>query len=117
MVLNVADVSSNNTADKSKGNNYFTAIDENDAVIIKVTEGLSYVNPLANDQYTYAKNKNKLIGLYHFIVGGLSPQQQAQYFFNTAKNYILNQPTLLMLDWERPASYPALTGDEHNVWR
>lgn len=104
-MLNVADISVHNS-------NYTTAINENDAVIVKITEGLSYVNPLANEQYQAAKSAGKLVGIYHFIVGGLDSAAQADYFYQNAKNYADEDGTVLVLDWERPKLYPNLSGDE-----
>lgn len=105
MSLIVVDISSNNP-------DYKPIIDGADAVIIKISEGLNYINPLANEQYAYAKSKNKLIGLYHFVVGSTTSVEQANFFYNSAQNYINDDPTLLVFDWERPQGYPALTGDE-----
>jgi len=104
-MLNVADISVHNS-------NYATAINENDGVIVKITEGLSYVNPLANEQYQAAKAAGKLLGVYHFIVGGLDSAAQADYFYNNAENYINEDGTKVILDWERPQGYPNLSGNE-----
>lgn len=104
-MLNVADISVHNS-------NYATAINENDGVIVKITEGLSYVNPLANEQYEAAKAAGKLVGIYHFIVGGLDAASQADYFYQNAKNYADEDGTVLVLDWEQPQGYPNLSGNE-----
>lgn len=104
-MLNVADISVHNS-------NYATAINENDGVIVKITEGLSYVNPLANEQYEAAKAAGKLSGVYHFIVGGLDAAAQADYFYQNAANYINEDGTKVILDWEKPQYYPSLSGNE-----
>lgn len=104
-MLNVADISVHNS-------NYATAINENDGVIVKITEGLSYVNPLANEQYEAAKASGKLLGVYHFIVGGLDAVAQADYFYQNAANYINEDGTKVILDWEKPQDYPNLSGNE-----
>ena len=105
MTLWVADISGNNA-------NYNSFIKNNDAVIIKISEGLSYINPLANAQYQAVKQAGKKIGFYHFLVGGLDARKQAEYFYNNAKNYLNEDGAVLALDFERPSGYPALTGNE-----
>lgn len=105
MSLFVADISANNA-------NYNSFIKDNDAVIIKISEGLSYINPLANAQYQAVKQAGKKIGFYHFIVGGLDSRKQAEYFYNNAKNYLNESGAMVVLDWERPSGYPALSGNE-----
>lgn len=109
MSLWVADISAHNP-------NYAQIIKDNDAVIVKVTEGLSYVNPLANAQIEATLKANKGLGLYHFIVGGLDVKAQAQYFYNNAKNYIDRAGVVVILDWEKPSGYPALSGNEPKVF-
>lgn len=101
----VADISGHNT-------NYVPIIDNSDAVIVKVSEGTSYINPLAVAQIETTIQKGKLLGLYHFIIGGSDVRAQADYFYNNAKNYADKPGVKLVLDWERPQGYPALTGDE-----
>jgi len=105
MSLFVADISANNA-------NYNSFIKNNDAVIIKISEGLTYINPLANAQYQAVKQAGKKIGFYHFIVGGLDSRRQAEYFYNNAKNYLNEPGAILVLDWEKGPGYPNLTGNE-----
>lgn len=105
MTLYVADLSSNNAS-------YDSIIRNNDAAIIKITEGLSYVSPLANAQVATVRKYKKRLGLYHFIVGGLSARKQAEYFYNNAKGYINQKNVVVVLDWEKPSGYPALSGNE-----
>lgn len=105
MSLFVADISANNA-------NYNSFIRNNDAVIIKISEGLSYINPLANAQYQAVKKAGKKIGFYHFIVGGLDARRQAEYFYNNAKNYLNEPGAIPVLDWEKGPGYPNLTGNE-----
>lgn len=109
MSLWVADISAHNT-------DYSQIIKDNDAIIVKVTEGLSYINPLANAQIEATLQANKGLGLYHFIVGGLDVKAQAQYFYNNAKNYIDKDGVIVILDWERPSGYPSLSDDEPKVF-
>lgn len=68
-----------------------------DFVIIKATQGIDYVSPVCNAQYTGAKNSGKLRGLYHYADGSGS-EKEAQYFLDNIKNYI--GEAVLALDWE-----------------
>ena len=66
-------------------------------VIVKATQGTSYVNPRCNHQYELAGQLGKLRGLYHYAGGG-NPESEAQYFINNIKNYV--GKGILILDWE-----------------
>lgn len=66
-------------------------------VIVKATQGTSYVNPRCNHQYELAGQLGKLRGLYHYAGGG-NPETEAQYFINNIKNYV--GKAVLILDWE-----------------
>lgn len=68
-----------------------------DGVIIKATQGTTYVNPFCNAQYALAKKKGKLLGLYHYAGGG-DPVAEANYFIANIKNYV--GEAVLALDWE-----------------
>lgn len=109
MTLWVADISANNP-------NYESIIKNNDATIVKVSEGLTYINPLANAQINTVLKYGKRLGLYHFIVGGIDIKAQADYFYNHASNYINQKGTIVVLDWERPSNYPGLTGNEPKIF-
>lgn len=74
-----------------------------DFVIIKATEGTSYVNPACNDQYMSAKKSGKKIGLYHFASTGSTAEEQANYFVDNVKNYLIEDHSLAFLDWEAQA--------------
>lgn len=74
-----------------------------DFVIIKATEGTSYINPVYNSQYASAKKAGKKIGLYHVAIKGVSAEEQANYFVNSVKNYLLEGHSLAFLDWEAEA--------------
>ena len=71
--------------------------DHAQAVIVKATQGTSYVNPRCNHQYELAGQLGKLRGLYHYAGGG-NPEAEAQYFINNIKNYV--GKAVLILDWE-----------------
>lgn len=66
-------------------------------VIVKATQGTSYVNPRCNHQWDLAGQLGKLRGLYHYAGGG-NPESEAQYFINNIKNYV--GQGILILDWE-----------------
>lgn len=66
-------------------------------VIVKATQGTSYVNPRCNHQYELAGQLGKLRGLYHYAGGG-NPESEARYFINNIKNYV--GKAVLILDWE-----------------
>lgn len=68
-----------------------------DFVIIKATQGTTYVNSAMVKQYESAKSAGKLIGLYHYAGGG-DPVAEANFFLKTIKNYI--GTAILVLDWE-----------------
>lgn len=68
-----------------------------DGVIVKATQGTSYVNPRCNHQWELAGSLGKLRGLYHYAGGG-NPESEAQYFINNIKNYV--GKAVLILDWE-----------------
>lgn len=107
MTLWVADISANNSVA-----NWRQAIKDNDAIIIKISEGLTYVSPVANAQYQDVKKAGKRIGFYHFVVGGIDPVKQAEFFYNNAKNYLNENGAVVAFDFEQPDGYPNLTGNE-----
>lgn len=65
--------------------------------IVKMTQGIDYVNPIANAQYAAAKKAGRLLGAYHYA-GGNDPVKEANYFINNIKNYV--GEAVLILDWE-----------------
>lgn len=69
-----------------------------DAVIVKATQGVSYVSPKANAQYQLAKSKGKLLGFYHYAGGG-NATAEADYFYAKTKNYF--KEAIPVLDWEQ----------------
>ncbi|SCC13786.1 GH25 family lysozyme [Weissella bombi] len=68
-----------------------------DFVIVKVTQGVDYISPVADKQYQQAKKSGKLLGVYHFADGS-GAKQEAQYYLDNIKGYI--GEALLALDWE-----------------
>lgn len=68
-----------------------------DFIIVKFTQGTSYINPYAERQYGDAKSAKKLLGAYHYAEGG-DPKKEAAYFVKTVGSRI--GECILALDWE-----------------
>lgn len=77
-----------------------TALVDYDFVIIKATEGTSFVSPRCDSQYQAAKKRGKLLGVYHFA-SGLDPVAEANFFVDNVQGYI--GEAILVLDWEANA--------------
>lgn len=74
-----------------------TELVDYDFVIVKATEGTSYVSPFCDTQYQKAKARGKLLGVYHFA-SGLDPVAEANYFIDNVQGYV--GEAILVLDWE-----------------
>ncbi|AGK98020.1 GH25 family lysozyme [Clostridium pasteurianum] len=57
-----------------------------EAVYVKATEGINYINPLMDSQYREAKGRGLKVGFYHFA-GRNIPAQEYQHFINTISKY------------------------------
>ena len=68
-----------------------------DFVIIKATQGLSYVNPDFERAYKQAKSSGKLLGIYHYA-NGAGATKEADFFIKVIGNRI--GEAILVLDWE-----------------
>ncbi|MGW7351094.1 glycoside hydrolase family 25 protein [Streptomyces sp. Z26] len=66
-------------------------------VIIKATEGRSYVNPRLSAQVSRARDAGCVVGFYHFLWPG-NIKAQAAYFVSKAPE---KAGDLLAVDWER----------------
>ncbi len=66
-------------------------------VIVKATEGTSYLNPYCGENLRQAEGLGKKLGVYHFAGGG-NPDAEAEYFAANVKNCI--GKAILVLDWE-----------------
>ena len=66
-------------------------------VIVKATEGTSYVNPYCDRHYQQAKNANLLRGFYHFAGSG-DPLAEAAFFYRNVMGYL--HDGIPVLDWE-----------------
>ena len=70
-----------------------------DFVIIKATQGTSYVNSDLKRSYTQAVRQGKKIGLYHYASKG-GAINEAKHFLNTVKELGALGKAILALDWE-----------------
>lgn len=68
-----------------------------DFVIIKATEGTTYVSPEADTQYQGAKSAGQLLGVYHFATGA-GAVEEAKFFLSNVQGYL--GEAILALDWE-----------------
>lgn len=68
-----------------------------DFVIVKATEGTTYVSPEADVQYQGAKSTGKLLGVYHFATGA-DAIDEAKFFLSNVQGYL--GEAILFLDWE-----------------
>lgn len=66
--------------------------------IVKVTQGVTYVNPDFKRMASATISAGKLLGAYHYAAGG-SPVAEADFFLKNAKDYI--GKVIFALDWER----------------
>ena len=66
-------------------------------VIVKATEGTSYVNPYCDRHYQQAKSANLLRGFYHFAGSG-DPRAEAAFFYRNVIGYL--HDGIPVLDWE-----------------
>jgi lysozyme len=75
-----------------------------DFVIIKATEGTSYVNPYCDKHYQQALSVGKKVGVYHFARNdaGTSAVSEANWFVQNILGYI--KTAILVLDWEESVS-------------
>ena len=68
-----------------------------DFVIVKFTQGTTYVNPYADRQYGDSKSAGKLLGAYHYAEGK-DAKAEAAFFIKTLGNRV--GECILALDWE-----------------
>lgn len=82
-----------------------------DFVIMKATEGTSYLSPDCDRQYQQAKKAGRLLGVYHYANGG-NVQAEADWFLKNIQGYI--GEAILVLDWE-PTNNPTF-GSNDKSW-
>lgn len=71
--------------------------------IVKLTEGVDYVNPKAGKQVVSSRASHLYTHAYHFAHFGSSANQakkEAAYFIKEAKKEDISQKRMLWLDWE-----------------
>lgn len=68
-----------------------------DFVIVKATQGVTYVNPYFSRHYDAAKKAGKLLGTYHYF-GGNDPVKEADFYVSTVGSRV--GEGILVLDWE-----------------
>ena len=76
-------------------------------VIIKATEGTSYVNPYCDSHYGQAKSTGLLRGFYHFAGSG-DPLAEAAFFYRNVLGYL--HDGIPVLDWEGGQSVDWVNG-------
>ena len=68
-----------------------------DFVIVKATQGTTYVNPDFGRMASAVAKAGKLLGVYHYAGGG-DAKAEADFFIKTSTDYI--GKAILCLDWE-----------------
>jgi len=91
MSLNAIDISSHQA-----GIN-IPAMSTTDGVIVKATQGLTYVNPYYDKHYNAAVKSGKLVAVYHYF-GGNDPVKEAEFFWYHFKKHV--GEAFPALDWE-----------------
>ena len=69
-----------------------------DFVIMKATEGTTFVDKYCDGFYQQAKKLGKKLGVYHFASGKSSGTAEADFFLKNIAGYI--GEAILVLDWE-----------------
>ena len=70
-----------------------------DALIVKATEGTTYVNPYCDGEFQEAYGLKKKLGVYHFARNTKnSADAEASYFIENTKGYV--GKAIPVLDWE-----------------
>lgn len=74
-----------------------------DALIVKATEGCSYINPYCDSEFQEAMSLGKKLGVYHFArnAEGNSAEAEAEFFISNTLGYI--KKAIPILDWEAMA--------------
>ena len=71
-------------------------------VVVKLTEGTSYLNPYAKSQIANAKTAGIKVSAYHYshYTSAAEAQAEARYFVNAAKAHGLSSATVMVNDME-----------------
>ena len=89
------------------------------AVVVKLTEGQSYVNPAATKQINYAKNAGLTVSVYHYarFNNATTGYAEGQHIANTMENLGLGQDTLIFADMEDHSTYSNdVRGNLNSFW-
>ena len=89
------------------------------AVVVKLTEGQSYVNPAATKQINYAKNAGLTVSVYHYarFNDAATGYAEGQHVVNTMENLGLGQDTLVFADMEDHSTYSDdVRGNLNSFW-
>lgn len=97
-MLHGIDLSNNNGSYNWNANSF-------DFAIVKATQGTSDHDSQFARNWAAMHSKGMMRGAYHFMVAGVSPVAQAEYFVAFVKKYGLGASDALVLDMER--SIPA----------
>lgn len=93
-----------------QGTGYSTS--GSDFVIVKATEGRSYINPKQTAQAKRARDAGCVVGFYHFLWPG-NIEAQAEYF---VKNCASVEGDPLFVDWENTSSGTRASGTEKDAF-
>lgn len=69
-------------------------------VIVKATQGTTYVNPDFDTWAKWLTEHDKPLGLYHYLDGG-DAEKEAEHFYNTVRSYV--GKAVLVADYEGEA--------------
>lgn len=72
-------------------------LDDHDFVVVKATEGTSYINPKHADQVERARSHDRVVGHYHYLVDSSGITAQMDYFLEHADP---QGDEFLAVDWE-----------------
>lgn len=70
---------------------------KSDFVIVKATQGTTFISPTFNRQAEKVLKAGKLLGIYHYAAGG-DPAKEAAFFAEAVKPY--QGRAVLVVDWE-----------------
>ena len=73
-----------------------------DFIIMKATQGTTYVSPDCDRQYQQARKLGRLRGVYHYV-DGTGATQEADYFVDHCKGYL--RDAILAIDWEQEQNH------------
>lgn len=74
-------------------------------IIVKLTEGTTYLNPYAKNQILMAKNAGLNVATYHFVSDPTKIQYEAAFYTQQAKALGLSSNTVMIEDAESPSQY------------